>query len=122
MNPSLTVAIDFDGVIVEERYPEIGLLKPGAKETIDWLYSSGNWVIINSCRSGKMERDMVEFLQKNAIPFHVANQNLDHRITKYGGDCRKIGADLYIDDRSIFANGIDWQDIRMRLERRICGM
>ena len=121
-NSPLTVAIDFDGVVVEERYPEIGSLRPGARETIDWLYTSGNWVIINSCRTGAEERAMIAFLRENAIPFHAANANLAHRIEMYGNDCRKIGADIYIDDRSLFADDIDWQDIRMRLERRICGV
>lgn len=118
----IVVAIDFDGVIVEEQYPEIGPLRPGAKETIAWLYSTGNAVVINSCRAGEEERAMIDFLRTQGIPFHAANENLRHRIEKYGQDCRKIGADLYIDDRSVFADEIDWQDIRIRLERRICGL
>ena len=119
MDALLIFAIDFDGVIVEERYPAIGPLLPGAKETILWLYGEGHWIIINSCRTGMEEQEMVEFLRDQGIPFHTANQNLPHRIEMYGNDCRKIGADVYIDDRSVFSEGIDWMDIRSRLERRL---
>lgn len=121
VNP-LVVAVDFDGVVVEEKFPEIGPLLPGAKETISWLYRSGNWVVINSCRAGEEERAMIDFLKGQGIPYHAVNANLPHRIEHFGNDCRKIGADIYIDDHSIFADEIDWRDIRMRLERKISGL
>lgn len=39
-------AIDFDGTIVEHKYPEIGALKPSAKQVINELYGKGHYIII----------------------------------------------------------------------------
>lgn len=95
------ISIDFDGVIVEDKYPEIGDPISGAIETINEWYDAGYWIIINSCReSGKEWIDMFDFLRRE-ISYHELNDNLDWRIEKYGTDPRKIGADIYIDDHNI---------------------
>lgn len=105
------LAIDFDGTIVDDGYPNIGELKLDAKYYINKLFGEGHWIIINTCRSGKFENDVIEFLNNNDIKFHEINRNLQHRIELYKRDCRKIGADIYIDDRNIECNGIIWKDI-----------
>ena len=104
MKPDYTmpvISIDFDGVIVEDKWPEIGDPIPGAIETINEWYDAGYWIIINSCRdSGKEWRDMFDWL-RSEISFHEINDNLDWRIDKYATNPRKIGADIYIDDHNI---------------------
>jgi guanylate kinase len=107
----LVIAIDFDGTIVTNKYPDIGYLKRDAKEVINKLYDEGHDIIINSCRQGKEEREMVEFLIDNEIKFNAVNENLCYRIEEYGNDCRKIGADIYIDDKAYPCNFINWNDI-----------
>ena len=95
------ISIDFDGCIVEDKWPDIGDPIPGAIETINEWYDAGYWIIINSCRdSGKEWRDMFDWL-RSEISFHEINDNLDWRIDKYGTNPRKIGADIYIDDHNI---------------------
>ncbi len=101
MRSELVISIDFDGVIVEDKWPEIGDPIPGAIETINAWYDAGHWIIINSCRdSGKEWRDMFDWL-RSEISFHEINDNLDWRIDKYGTNPRKIGADIHIDDHNI---------------------
>lgn len=107
----LYIAIDFDGTVVEDKYPKIGELKPLVKETINKQVEDGHKVIISSCRSGKDEMLAFEFLLEMGIRFHCFNNNHPDLISKYRNDCRKIGADLYIDDKSVFCNEIDWQEI-----------
>lgn len=107
----LVIAIDFDGTIVTDKYPDIGYLKRNAKEVINELYDQGHDIIINSCRQGKEEREMVEFLIDNEIKFTAVNENLSYRIEEYGNDCRKIGADVYIDDKAYPCNIMNWIDI-----------
>ena len=34
--------------------------------------------------------------------FDAVNENLPERIALYNNDCRKIGADYYIDDKNLF--------------------
>lgn len=107
----LYIAIDFDGTIVEDKYPEIGELLPNAKKVINYLNRSGHHIIINSCREGSDKERAMQFLFDNSIPFESFNENHPDLVNKFENDCRKIGADLYIDDKSVFCNGIDWQEI-----------
>lgn len=108
----LTLSIDFDGTIAHEEYPDIGDPLPGAKQVINTLYEMGHIIIINSCRAGKYEQKMKEYLYKNGIKHHFVNENPPWRIEQYEGlDCRKIGADYYIDDRNLFSREINWPDI-----------
>jgi len=96
----LTIAVDFDGTIVSIDYPKIGVLRNGAKKVITKWYKDGHTIIINSCRNGEMEKDMIRFLVHNRIPFHYVNQNSKALIDLYGGDTRKISADIYFDDKN----------------------
>ena len=107
----LVIAIDFDGTIVTNKYPDIGYLKRNAKKVINELFDEGHNIIINSCRQGREEREMVEFLIDNEIKFDGVNENLGYRIEEYGNDCRKIGADIYIDDKAYPCNIINWNEI-----------
>jgi len=108
----LVLAIDFDGTISSENYPGIGTLRRGAKESINGWYNDGHTIIINSCRSGKYEVDMIEFLEASGIKYHEVNNNSPHRIDLYARDCRKIGADIYIDDKNCFNKIVLWKNIK----------
>ena len=37
----MTIAVDFDGTIVENQYPQIGKLQSGAKDTLQRLHRGG---------------------------------------------------------------------------------
>lgn len=97
----MRVAIDFDGTIVEDAYPEIGRLFYNAKEVINKLYDEGHDIIINTCRAGIFEGNVYTFLKDNGIKYSYINSNLPRDIEKFGQDCRKISADIYIDDKNI---------------------
>ena len=114
----LVIAIDFDGTIVTNKYPNIGYLKRNAKEVINKLYDEGHDIIINSCRQGREEREMVEFLIDNEIKFDEVNENLCYRIEEYENDCRKIGADVYIDDKAYPCNILNWNEIYNFVSRK----
>jgi hypothetical protein len=53
---------------------------------------------------------MVQFLQKNDIAYDGINTDI------YPKTDRKIMADLYIDDKNIFCNEIDWAKIKEYFE------
>ena len=101
MRSELVISIDFDGVIVTDKWPDIGDPIPGAIETINEWYDAGYWIIINSCRDHKEKADMTVWLQRAGVRYHAMNENLVWRIAQYGTDPRKIGADIYIDDHNI---------------------
>lgn len=106
----MRIAIDFDGTIVEEKFPDIGKLKPNARDVIRKLKMKGHSIIINTCRAGIEEGDVYEFMINESIPFDYINCNRPEDILFFGQDCRKISADLYIDDKQI--GGLpDWEKI-----------
>lgn len=100
----LTIAIDFDGTIVEHAYPRIGAIKEYAIETMKALKTEGHRIIIWSCRWGRKEEEMIEFLEKNGIPYDTINEPTDTDLEVDEGfyECRKVYADLYIDDKGVF--------------------
>lgn len=113
----MILAVDFDGTICEDgHWPEIGPLIPGAATALRILHFRGHKIVINSCRSGAPERLMKQFLVENHIPHDAVNENLPERTLAFGGDCRKISADVYIDDKGLGCN-ISWSAILNEIKR-----
>lgn len=113
----MRIAIDFDGTIVEDAYPYIGKLKEDAVYTINKWHALGHYIIINSCRAQEYEANMKSFLLGNKIPFDYINCNLPADIKKFGMDCRKISADIYVDDKQV--GGLPtWKEIDEFIETR----
>lgn len=90
------IAIDFDGTIVEHRFPEIGPLKHGADYFIKKLKQSGCRLILWTCRSGYYLDEAVEFCKGLGIEFDAINDNIPELSFR---PWPKIYADIYIDDR-----------------------
>jgi len=105
------VAIDFDGTIAESVYPDFGELLPGAKEYINKLYEDGIYIIIYTCRSGKQEAMVSDFLSQHGVKFHLINQNKPELVEFYNIDSRKVSADIYVDDKQLGGLPKDWSVI-----------
>lgn len=115
----MILAIDFDGTIVHDQFPEVGKLVEGAKETINKLHGEGYTIIIWTCRTGIQKAEVVEFLVKNGIKFDRVNESCKKNLLKYGGkDTRKVYADLYIDDKGI-VDLPPWNDIYEIVHERV---
>lgn len=97
---SLIIAIDFDGTIVEHRYPFIGKIRPFAFETLEALQVNGHRLILWSHRAGKKLDEAVKFCSSHGIEFYAVNKNFPEEIWNED-DSRKILADIYIDDRNL---------------------
>ena len=63
-NESKTIAIDFDGTIVEHDYPRIGKEMLFAFATIKELQKKGHKLILHTYRTGNLLEDAVEFCKK----------------------------------------------------------
>ncbi len=118
-NPKFILSVDFDGTIVENDYPRVGKLRPYAKETINDWYLHGIGIVINTCRSGKFEQDAIDFLKQHDIKYHYINENFPHLIDLYGSDCRKISADIYIDDKCLMGLPAHWEMIKLMVELQL---
>jgi len=106
------IAIDFDGTIVKDNYPQIGELKDNAVFVINKLKHEGYHLILWTSRTGFKLAQAVEFLTKNGITFHGYNESCPASLEKYGDiDTRKIYADLYIDDKILIRPVPEWTEI-----------
>ena len=107
----MTIAVDFDGTIVEHRYPEIGEEKPFAVQTLRMLIADHHRLILWSVREGKLLDDAIEWCRERGIEFYAINREYPEE-TESGNEhySRKIKADIFIDDRNI--GGLpDWGTI-----------
>lgn len=94
-------AIDFDGTLCKNKYPDIG--NPIIKN-IDFvkdLKESGEIIVLWTCRSGEYLEDALEWCKEKNIEFDYVNENTDENIDKFQSDSRKIFADYYLDDKNI---------------------
>ncbi len=102
----MIIAIDFDGTIVEDQFPEIGNLIPQAIDTILHFQECGHKLILWTCRENGNGRnyleDAINFLAEYGIFFDAYNENLPDSPYAHLGNSRKIYADYYIDDKSRF--------------------
>lgn len=107
----LILAIDFDGTICELSFPEVGKMKPEADKYINLLFDEGHEIIINTCRSGVYEGLAETFLKEKGIHYDFINSNMPHLIEQYQQDCRKISADIYVDDKCLMGLPNTWKEI-----------
>ena len=71
----MVIALDFDGTIVEHKYPEIGEEIPFATETIRMLIAERHKVILWSVREGKLLDDAVNWCRERGIEFYAVNRD-----------------------------------------------
>ena len=105
----MIIAVDFDGTIVEHRFPYIGKVIPDSFKVLRKLKAEGHTIILWTCRSGVELREAVKYCKKNGLVFHALNNNSndeEFHIDK----SRKIYADIYIDDRNLHILP-DWNTI-----------
>lgn len=109
MKRTLTIAVDFDGTIVEHKYPAIGKELPFATDTLLALQKKGHKLILWTYRAGKELEEANDFCKKRGLEFYAVNKNYPEE--KWNDKIsRKILADLYIDDRN-FGGMPNWTDI-----------
>ncbi len=96
------IAVDFDGTIVEHRYPEIGEEIPFATDTLRMLIEEHHQLILWSVREGKLLDDAVEWCRKRGVEFWAINRDYpDEELGKDAHFSRKLKADYFIDDRNV---------------------
>lgn len=97
----MTIAVDFDGLLHDGEWPGIGRPKPGALRAMRRLKADGHYLIVWSCRRGRAEGDMEEWLRAWGFPHDSINASRPEHIIEFFGDTRKVYADVYVDDRQV---------------------
>ena len=113
LNDKLIIAVDFDGTIVEDAYPNIGKPMMFAFETLKKLQDDGHRLILWTYRYGEKLEDAVKFCENNGVFFYAVNSSFPEE--QFDSNLsRKIHADIFIDDR-IMGGFIGWGEIYQKL-------
>jgi len=124
------ICVDFDGTLVDHRYPDIGEPVPGAINWLKRLYRHGARLILFTMRSDSADAtylsDAVSYLEANGVKLYGINNNPDQLSWT---DSPKAYGDVYIDDSAFgcplfhpkgFARPcVDWKKIGPQLEHLV---
>lgn len=115
----MVIAVDFDGTIVEHKYPAIGREIPFAIETLKRLASDRHKLILWSVREGRLLDEAVEFCRERGLEFYAINRDYPEEEREQNNHfSRKLKADLFIDDRNL--GGLpDWGTIYEMVSDRL---
>ena len=115
----MIIAIDFDGTLVEHKYPEIGREIPFAFETLRRLQQDKHRLILWTVREGRLLDEALAFCRERGIEFYAVNR--DYPEEEKGANrhySRKLKANLFIDDRNL--GGLpDWGTIYEMVTRKL---
>ena len=95
------IAVDFDGTLCENVWPEIGAPRQAVIDYVLEEQRKGARLILWTNRSGIPLSAAVKWCAEQGIVFDADNENLLDVIDAFGNDCRKVFANEYIDDRAI---------------------
>ncbi|MBO7646390.1 MAG: hypothetical protein J6S52_05205 [Prevotella sp.] len=122
----MTIAVDFDGTIVEHAYPKIGKEIPFATETLRQVIKERHRLILWSVREDAVLQEAIDWCKERGVEFYAVNRDYpEEEPEKNNHFSRKLKVDLWIDDRNIgglpdwgtiyrmIKENLTWQDIIM---------
>lgn len=114
----MIIAVDFDGTIVEHKYPYIGKEIPFAIETLKKLKEERHTLILWTVREGKLLEEAINFCKEKGLEFYAVNSNYPEEKKSHDNFSRKLKADLFIDDRNL--GGLpDWGTIYRMVKNKL---
>ena len=121
----MIVGVDFDGTVVEHRYPLIGPPVPDALEVIQGLRHNNHYIILWTMRSGEHLEDAVQYMRDNGVYLFGINENPSQHTWSQSP---KAYCHIYIDDAALGCplvytqDGrrpyVSWSGVRMELRKR----
>ena len=94
------IAVDFDGTLCENKWPEIGIPNEELIEYLKKRQANGEKLILWTNRVGDRLDKAVKWSAEKGLIFDAVNDNLPEIVEAFGTNCRKIFANEYIDDRN----------------------
>lgn len=114
----MRIAVDFDGTIVEDRFPEIGEERPFAVDVLKKFRKEEHHVLILwTVRDGAYLEDALRWCEERGLVFDAVNthyweEGLPDSIPSLS---HKVNAHLFIDDRNL--GGVpDWTTIYLQVK------
>jgi hypothetical protein len=118
------IAIDFDGTVVEHKFPAVGKDVPHAVESLKKLVKHGHKLILYTMRSDDYLKAAVKWFAHHEIPLYGIQFDPEQASWTSSNKCN---ADLVIDDRNLGipmtwpASGrpyVNWFHVETMLEER----
>lgn len=94
------IAVDFDGTLCADRYPEIGLPNEELIEYLKARKANGDKLILWTSRNEEQTKEAVAWCREYGLYFDAVNDNLPEIIEEFRANSRKIFANEYIDDKA----------------------
>lgn len=114
----MIIAIDFDGTIVEHRYPKIGEEIPFATQTLKMLIAEKHQLILWTVREGELLKEALDWCKERGVEFYAVNRDYPEELDSHNGFSRKVKADIFIDDRNL--GGLpDWGTIYRMIHEQL---
>lgn len=115
----MIIAVDFDGTIVEHKYPAIGRELPFAIETLKKLRDERHKLILWTVREGELLEAALAFCRERGLEFYAVNRDYPEEEKGLNNHfSRKLKADIFIDDRNL--GGLpDWGTIYEMISQKL---
>ncbi len=110
----MVIAVDFDGTIVEDCYPEIGDPKIFAFETLIEFQKHNHQLILWTTRTGNELKQAVDYCKSNGVEFYAVNASYPEE-QFVGKASRKINCDVFLSEKNIGGMpgwGETWQELK----------
>ncbi len=95
------IAVDFDGTLVEDKFPEIGEVRYNTWQQLVRAQNKGAKIILWTSRDHERLKEAVEFCVERGLHFDAINSNLDECQVLFNNDTRKVYANEYWDDKAV---------------------
>lgn len=123
------IGVDFDGTVVDHRYPEIGANVPDAVDFLKLLADAGADIILWTMRSDLFLDDATAWFEREGIPLFGVNRNPEQHTWS---NSQKAYCNVYVDDAALgvpllinvpgFARPcVDWSWCGPQLARMLAG-
>jgi len=124
----MIICVDFDGTIVDHRFPELGEPVPDAIKWLKRLHRCGGKLILFTMRSddgpvGNVLSQATDYLERQGVELYGINENPGQAVWT---SSPKVYADVYVDDAAFgcplvrpsgFARPcVDWKKVGPALE------
>ena len=99
----MIVAVDFDGVLCEDAFPEIGTPHYDVIQLVREIIDAGHEVVLWTARADGRLTEAVEWCEDYGLHFDAVNENAPSNRARYEVEypngTRKVYADVYLDDK-----------------------
>lgn len=120
----MITAVDFDGTLCEDKWPDIGEPNHDVIEHLKQRKADGHKLILWTCRVEENLQKAIEWSAKHGLHFDAVNENVQEILTMFPICGRKIYYDCLIDNKNHhgfdlpYRPDIENEDMNTYIERR----